>query len=112
MEKKLLKLNIIDRDGNKQTIETEEGLTIREAIMDKLAPGMFALCEGNCICATCHVHVAEEDYNKLKKPQEDEIETMATNDIIQTSFSRLSCQVKLEKELDGLTVTIAPTPSL
>ena len=112
MQKKILKLNVIDRDGNKQSIESEEGITIREAIMDKLAPGMFALCEGNCICATCHVHVAENDFSKLKSVQEDEIETMTTNDISKTPFSRLSCQIELEPELDGITVTIAPVPSL
>ena len=109
MEKELIKLNVINREGNKTLIEVKEGTTIREAIMDKIAPSMYALCEGNCICATCHVFVAEKDFDKLKKPEENEIETMSTNDIEQTAYSRLSCQIELEKENSGITVTIAPT---
>ena len=112
MEKELIKLNVIDRDGKKTLIEAAEGTTMREAIMDKLAPGMFALCEGNCICATCHVYVAQEDFIKLKKIEENETETMTTNDIDQTPYSRLSCQIELEKENNEMTVTIAPLTSL
>jgi len=112
MEKELIKLNVIDRDGKKTLIEAAEGTTMREAIMDKLAPGMFALCEGNCICATCHVYVAQEDFIKLKKIEENETETMTTNDIDQTPYSRLCCQIELEKENNEMTVTIAPVTSL
>ena len=112
MEKELIKLNVIDRDGNKTLIEAAEGTSMREAIMDKLTPSMFALCEGNCICATCHVYVDQKDFNKLKKIEENETETMTTNDIDQTPYSRLSCQIELEKENSGMTVTIAPQTSL
>ena len=112
MNKELIKLNVIDREGKKTLIEVTEGVTVREAIMDKLAPSMFALCEGNCICATCHVFVAQEDFTKLKKIGEDEIETMTTNDIDQTPYSRLCCQIELNKENSGMTVTIAPNISL
>ena len=112
MDKELIKLNVIDRDGKKTLIEAIEGISVREAIMDKLAPSMFALCEGNCICATCHVFVAQEDFDKLMKIEEDETETMATNDIQQTPYSRLCCQINLTKENSGMTVTIAPNISL
>ena len=103
----LVRLNVIDREGNKTAIDVEEGTTIRQAVMDKLAPGNYGLCEGNCICATCHVYVDEKDFKKLKAAQEDEIETMETSDVEKKLHSRLGCQIELEKELNDMTVTIA-----
>ena len=103
----LVQFNLIDRKGNKISIEAEEGTTIKDAIMDKFAPGNFALCGGNCICATCHIYIAEEDFNKLVPPKEDEIETLETNDINQTKLSRLSCQIELNEKFNNITVTMA-----
>jgi len=100
----LIKFNLIDREGNKVSIEAEKGITIREAVMDKLTPGNFGLCEGNNICATCHVYVDEKDIQKLKPAEQDEIENMETNDIDQTEFSRLSCQIELNEEVKDITV--------
>jgi 2Fe-2S ferredoxin len=102
----LVKFNLIDREKNKISIEVEEGITIREAIMEKLKPGNFGLCEGNNICATCHVYVDEKDFKRLKLIEDDEKETMETNDIDQKEFSRLSCQIELKQELEGITVTM------
>ena len=102
----LVQFNLIDREGSKISIEAEEGTTIKDAIMDKLTPGNFALCGGNCICATCHIYIAEEDFNKLVSPKEDEIETLETNDINQTKLSRLSCQIELKEEFNNITVTM------
>ena len=102
----LVQFNLIDRKGSKISIEAEEGTTIKDSIMDKLTPGNFALCGGNCICATCHVYIAEEDFNKLPSSKEDEIETLETNDINQTKLSRLSCQIELKEEFNNITVTM------
>ena len=102
----LVQFNLIDRKGSKISLEAEEGTTIKDAIWDKLKPGNFALCGGNCICATCHVYIAEEDFNKLVSPKEDEIETLETNDINQTKLSRLSCQIELKEEFNNITVTM------
>ena len=102
----LVQFNLIDRKGSKISIEAEEGTTIKDAIMDKLSPGNFALCGGNCICATCHVYIAEEDFNKLAPRKDDEIETLETNDINQTKLSRLSCQIELKEEFNNITVTM------
>lgn len=102
----LINFNLIDREGNKISIEAEEGITIREAVMDKLKPGNFGLCEGNNICATCHVYIDEKDIKKLKPVEQDEKETMETNDIDQTEFSRLSCQIELSEEIRDITVTM------
>jgi len=102
----LINFNLIDREGNKISIEAEEGTTIREAVMDKLAPGNFGLCEGNNICATCHVYIDEKDMQKLKPIEQDEIDTMETNDIDQNEFSRLSCQIELSENIKNITVTM------
>ena len=102
----LVQFNLIDRKVSKISIEAEKGTTIKDAIMNKLSPGNFALCGGNCICATCHVYIAEEDFNKLESPKEDEIETLETNDINQTKLSRLSCQIELKEEFNNITVTM------
>ena len=102
----LLRINVIDRQGNKTSIDVEEGTTIREAVMNKLAPDNYGLCEGNCICGTCHVYVAEDDFKKLQAQEENEIETMETSNIEITKYSRLSCQIELKKEYNNITVTI------
>ena len=103
----LVQFNLIDRKGSKISIEAEEGTTIKDAIMDKLSPGNFALCGGSCICATCHIYIAEADFNKLESPKEDEIETLETNDINQTKLSRLSCQIELKEKFNNITVIMA-----
>ena len=103
----LVQFNLIDRKGSKISLEAEEGTTIKDAIWDKLKPGNFALCGGNCICATCHVYITKEDFNKLAPAKEDEIETLETNDINQTELSRLSCQIELKEEFNNITVTMA-----
>ena len=83
----LINFNLIDREGKKISIEAEKGTTIREAVMDKLAPGNFGLCGGSNICATCHVYVDEKYFPKLTVATEDELETMETNDIDLTELN-------------------------
>ena len=51
----LIRLNVVDRDGNKTTHEVEEGTTIRDAIEEKLSPDNYGVCGGNCSCGTCHI---------------------------------------------------------
>ena len=88
---------------------TEVGSNVfTEAVMNKLAPGNYGLCEGNCICGTCHIYVTEEDFKKLEKAEENEVETLETSNIELTKCSRLSCQIELKKEYDNNTITIPP----
>ena len=106
-----VRLNVIDRQGNKIAIDAEEGETIRETVMNKLAPGDYGLCEGNCICGTCHVYVSENDFKKLKTAEENELETLETSNVELTKYSRLSCQIEREKAHDNITITIPPSGS-
>tara|TARA_B100000700_G_C14978738_1_gene825242 strand:- start:1333 stop:1653 length:321 start_codon:yes stop_codon:yes gene_type:complete len=101
------KIIYIDHLGNKNTVEVENGLSVMEGAVQNKVPGIDADCGGGMACATCHVYVKEEWFNKLKKAEDGEL------DMIDVAFepknnSRLSCQIIVSDELDGLIVT---TPS-
>ena len=104
----LIRLNVIDREGKKTVIDIDEGTTIRDAIEKKLSPDNYGVCGGNCVCGTCHVHVTPSDFEKLKAAEEDEISTLKEAAIKPTTYSRLGCQIALNKEHNNITVTIAP----
>ena len=108
MEKMLIRLNVIDREGKKTVIDIEEGTTIRDAIEKELSPDNYGVCGGNSVCGTCHVHVTPSDFEKLKAAEEDEISTLKEAAIKPTTYSRLGCQIELKKEYNNITVTIAP----
>ena len=93
--------------GNYKTIDVENGLTVMEGAIQNDIPGIDADCGGSMACATCHVYVEEKWLDKLPKPEEAEV------DMIDMAFepkknSRLSCQLIISDELDGLKLT---TPS-
>ena len=98
------KITYKDNEGNSRTIEVENGLTVMEGAIQKEIPGIDADCGGSMACATCHVYVEEEWLNKIPKAEEAEV------DMIDVAFepkknSRLSCQLMVTDELDGLVVT-------
>ena len=102
-----IKINVIDRKGNKTTIEAEVGETIRNTIANKLPPSNYGNCGGDCICGSCQIHIADGDFDKFEPINEEEqgtLESMAINAI---KNSRLGCQIKLKKEHNNITVTIA-----
>jgi len=101
------KITYIDFSGNKKTTEVEKGLSVMEGAIQNNIPGIDADCGGGMACATCHVYVKEEWFNKLNKIEDGE------QDMLDMAFepkknSRLSCQIIVTDELDGLVVT---TPS-
>ena len=103
-----IRLNIINREGKKTSIDIEEGTTIRDAIEEKLSPDNYGVCGGNCSCGTCHVYVTPSDFGKLKAAEEEEVSTLKEMAIKPTTHSRLGCQIELKKEYNNITVTIAP----
>ena len=101
------KITYIDFSGNQKTVEVEKGLSVMEGAIQNNIPGIDADCGGGMACATCHVYVKEEWFNKLSKAEDGE------QDRIDMAFepkknSRLSCQIIVTDKLDGLIVT---TPS-
>ena len=101
------KLTVVTREGEESVIEAESGLSVMEAIRDNGFDELLALCGGCCSCATCHVYVDEGFDGELPPISEDENDLLDSSDNRQKN-SRLSCQLKLDEELDGLKVTIAP----
>jgi 2Fe-2S ferredoxin len=99
----MTKITYQDNQGNSKTIEVENGLTVMEGAIQNDIPGIDADCGGSMACATCHVYVEEKWLNKLSKAEEAEI------DMIDMAYepkknSRLSCQLIVTDELDGLKV--------
>ena len=98
------KITYLDHQGNSKTIDVENGLTVMEGAIQNDIPGIDADCGGSMACATCHVYVEEKWLNKITKAEEAEV------DMIDMAFepkknSRLSCQLIISDELDGLIVT-------
>ena len=98
------KINYKAFNGDTKTIEVDNGLSVMEGAIQNNIPGIDADCGGSMACATCHVYVEEKWLSKLPKAEEGEI------DMIDMAFepkknSRLSCQLIVTDEMDGLEVT-------
>lgn len=106
-ENKMVTLKIITRDGDKHEIEGNVGDNLMEAIRDSEYGDLLAICGGCCSCATCHVYVASDYTDKSSKVSEDEDDLLDSSDHRQ-ELSRLSCQVVLTEEYNGMEVIIAP----
>ena len=78
---------------------------VNNKLVDELQPG-FGACEGTLACSTCHLIFSEEDYKKLEEPTDEDLAYGLTE------TSRLGCQIKMEKELDGIIVNDISEPSL
>lgn len=100
-------LNYVDRDGTAKSVEAEAGLTVMEVIREHGVTGIFAICGGCCSCASCHVYVDADWQAKTGQSGDDEQMLLDLSDHVQDS-SRLSCQIRVTDELDGLRVTVAP----
>ena len=100
-------ITFIDQDGNEREIEAEAGSTVMENAINNDVPGILATCGGSCSCATCHVYVNDSWVDKLPPPELDESDMLDTAHDLQEN-SRLSCQIKVTEELDGLIVTTPP----
>jgi 2Fe-2S ferredoxin len=101
------KITFIEHDGSVHTVEGEIGATVMETALRNDVTSIVAECGGGCTCATCLVHVDEEWFKVVGPPSEEE-EYMLDGAHEVTPTSRLSCQIKVSKALDGLVVR---TPS-
>jgi ferredoxin, 2Fe-2S len=100
----MAKIKYIDFQGNSKTIEIENGLTVMEGAIQNNIPGIDADCGGSMACATCHVYVEEKWFNKISKAEDAEVDMIDMAHEPKKN-SRLSCQLIISDELDGLTVT-------
>jgi 2Fe-2S ferredoxin len=97
----MVKITFIDAGGQSKTVEAEEGSTVMEAAIRNDVPGIEAECGGACACATCHVYVDEAWVEKLPKPESMEEDMLDFAYDVRTE-SRLSCQIRVTAEIDGL----------
>jgi len=101
----MVKITFIQPDNSEQVVECEPEMTLMEAAKLNSVPGIEAECGGACACATCHVYVDEAWREKTGTPSQME------EDMLDFAFdvrgsSRLSCQIKLKPELDGIVVRV------
>ena len=100
----MAKITYITHEDQKQTVEVQNGLSVMEGAVQNDIPGIDADCGGGMACATCHVYVNDEWFDKIT-PKDDGEEDMLDMAFEPKKNSRLSCQITLNKELDGLVVT-------
>ena len=100
----MVKINFTDHTGTTRTVNVEAGATVMEAAIRNAIPGIEAECGGACACATCHVYVDAPWGEKVGAP------TPMEEDMLDFGFdvrpnSRLSCQIKITDELEGLSLS-------
>ena len=99
------KITYISHENKIHTVDVQNGLTVMEGAVQNDIPGIDADCGGGMACATCHVYVKEEWWDKLPNKEDGE-EDMLDMAYEPNKFSRLSCQIIVSDELDGLVVSI------
>ena len=101
----MAKITYITSGNQSHTVEVQNGLTVMEGAVQNYIPGIDADCGGGMACETCHVYVKDDWFNKIPKKEDGE------DDMLDMAFepktnSRLSCQIIVSDELDGLEVNI------
>lgn len=102
-----MKIHVTDQEGNQHELEGLEGWRVMEVIRD-WGLNIKAECGGACACATCHVFVDDHWVERLEGASEEEENMLDSVPDVDLN-SRLSCQILLTEELDGLKVTLAPS---
>ena len=101
-----MKIKVIDRDGNKHELEGDTNSTLMEVLRDA-GLEIEAACGGCCACATCHVYINDQWLEKIS-PKDDDEESMLDQAFDVRNSSRLSCQISLSEDLDGIELELAP----
>lgn len=97
------KIIFIDHSGEKRDVEAKVGMSVMEAAVQNMIPGIDADCGGACACATCHVYVEGGFLSKLKDKDDMEDSMLDFAENVEDN-SRLSCQILMTDELDGIEV--------
>ncbi len=100
------KITYIESDGTSHTVDVPEGISVMEGAVNNLVPGIVADCGGACACATCHVYVDKAWVSRLPPVQELEEDMLDFAWGPNPQRSRLSCQLSVTPDMDGLVVHI------
>ena len=101
----MVNVTFVTQDGNVNEVEAEVGWKLMEVAVNESIPGIYGDCGGQAQCATCHVHVPAE-WKHVTGERNPAEEAMLNNAYDVTDDSRLSCQIIVSEELDGLTVEV------
>ena len=101
----MARITFIEHDGTEHQLDAENGVSVMSVAIDNLVPGIDADCGGECSCATCHVIVQGDWMAKVGRPGDQE-ESMLDLNPERHENSRLSCQIPVTDELDGLVVQL------
>ena len=99
------KITFIEHSGQQHSVEAEVGQSVMQVAMSNMVPGIIADCGGNCSCATCHVYIDTDWASHVMPPAQAE-KDMLECALHTRDASRLSCQVAVTLELDGMIVRI------
>ena len=99
----MAKVTYIEFNGETHTVEVANGLTVMEGAVQNDIPGIDADCGGGMACATCHVYVKDDWFSKLPEKENGE-DDMLDQAYQPNSSSRLSCQIIISEDLNGLVV--------
>lgn len=98
------KITFIDYEGESTVVDANVGDSVMEAAVSNDVPGIDADCGGACACATCHLYVDESWLSVVGKPNDIEAEMLDVAEEVKDT-SRLSCQITVTEDMDGLVVT-------
>ena len=107
----MARITFIEQDGTRHIVEADTGESLMQAAKNNGVPGILADCGGACACATCHVYVQEDWLARTGAPDGMETDMLEAADQVRGT-SRLSCQIRVTGELDGLIVEIPAEQSL
>ena len=105
----MTRIFFIQPDGRVQVAEARPGLSVMQAAVGAMVPGIVADCGGACTCATCHGYVDAAWLDRVAPPSADELEMIDAGCLDTLPNSRLTCQIKIEERHDGLVIRIPPS---
>ena len=101
----MTKITFIEADGTTVEATAEPGMSVMQVAVNAGIAAIAAECGGACACGTCHCYVAEDWTDKITPPKEDESD-MLEFVIDPTATSRLSCQIEVTPDMDGLVINV------
>ena len=101
----LVEITFIEAHGTKHVVDANPGYSVMEAAIWNEVPGIEAVCGGACVCSTCHCYIDADWQAKLQQQSPEELDLLDGHPE-EKEDSRLSCQIKVTKALDGLTVAL------
>ena len=101
-------ISFVDKDGKATIVSTEPGVSLMQAALDHNVRGILADCGGAAVCATCHVYVEEQCLEKLPPVSSTEDDILDATVSERKPNSRLSCQIPVTPDMEGMVVQIPP----